>query len=253
MHNPFSLEGKTILVTGASSGIGKSIAIECSKMGAILVITGRNKERLKETFFSLSGEKHMQILADLSTSEGIIELVEQCPQLNGCVNNAGIAKLVPIQFIKRENVDEIFGANTFAPILLTSLLVKKKKIESDSSIVFTSAISGVYMSSFGESLYSASKGAIHGFVKGIALDLAHKRIRVNTVNPGLVPTSILDVASDFFSKEEVLERRIVQYPLKRFGKPEDIAYGVIYLLSDASSWITGSSLLIDGGLTLCGI
>jgi NAD(P)-dependent dehydrogenase (short-subunit alcohol dehydrogenase family) len=253
MFNPFSLTGKTILVTGASSGIGRAIAIECSKMGATLVITGRNKERLNETYLMLAKGEHLQVIADLSTDEGIAALVEYCPPLDGCVNNAGIAKLILVQFIKRDQVNEIFGANTIAPILLTSLLVKKKKIKPGASVVFISAASGVYMSSVGESLYSATKGALHGFVKGIALDLAPKGVRVNTVNPGLVPTNILDVASELFSAEEVLERRKVQYPLKRFGKPEDIAHGVIYLLSDASTWVTGSSLLIDGGLCLGGI
>jgi NAD(P)-dependent dehydrogenase (short-subunit alcohol dehydrogenase family) len=250
MYNPFSIEGKTILVTGASSGIGRSIAIECSKMGANLVITARNAQRLNDTFQSLEGKNHIQIISDLTNYENITSLVDQCPQLDGCVNNAGIAKLILVQFINSTNLDEIFSTNTIAPILLTSLLIKKKKIKPNSSIVFISAVSGVYISSIGESLYSASKGAIHGFVKGLALDLANKGIRVNTVNPGLVPTSILSVASDLFSEKEVLERRIVQYPLKRFGKPEDIAFGVIYLLSNASMWVTGSALLIDGGLTL---
>jgi NAD(P)-dependent dehydrogenase (short-subunit alcohol dehydrogenase family) len=253
MYNPFSLEGKTILVTGASSGIGKSIAIECSKMGATLVITGRNSERLNDTFLSLEGSSHIQIIMDLTSYDSITALVEQCPQLDGCVNNAGIAKLVLVQFIKKNIIDEIINTNTVAPILLTSLLVKKKNMKPNSSIVFTSAVSGVYISSVGESLYSASKGAIHGFVKGAALDLAPKGIRVNSVNPGLVPTNILGIASELFSEAEVLERRKVQYPLKRFGKPEDIAYGVIYLLSDASAWVTGTALLIDGGLTLGGI
>jgi len=253
MYNPFSLEGKTILVTGASSGIGKAIALECSKMGATMVITGRNPKRLNETFLSLNGSNHIQIIADLTNYENVTGLVEQCPQLDGCVNNAGIARLILVQFIKKESVDEVFDTNIVAPVLLTSLLIKKKKIKPNSSIVFISAVSGVYISSVGESLYSASKGAIHGFVKGIALDLAPKGIRVNSVNPGLVPTNILSVASELFSETEVLERRKAQYPLKRFGKPEDIAYGVIYLLADVSSWVTGSSLLIDGGLTLGGI
>ena len=250
MYNPFSLSGKKILVTGASSGIGRSIAIECSKMGASVVITARNKERLNDTFSQLEGNDHRQIIVDLSQKDEIKKLVEQCPELDGVVHSAGIAKLVLVQFVKESDIDEIFNINTFAPIVLTSLLVKKKKIKTGSSIVFISAASGVYMSSVGESLYSATKGALQGFTKGIALDLASKNIRVNTVNPGLVPTEILGVANELFSAEEVLERRKVQYPLKRFGKPEDIANGTIYLLSDASNWVTGSALLIDGGLTL---
>lgn len=253
MYNPFSLQEKTILVTGASSGIGRGIATEVSKMGASVVITGRDTARLDETFRLLEGTGHVQIKADLTCPEEIQALAAACPRLDGCVHSAGIAKLLLVQFIKRSDIDEIFNTNTYAPILLTALLIKGKKLKTGGSLVFISAVSGVYMSSIGESLYSASKGAIHGYVKGIALDLAPKKIRVNSITPGLVPTPILGVAENLFSAEEVLERRKKQYPLGVFGKPEDIAYGAIYLLSDASAWITGSALLIDGGLTLNGI
>lgn len=253
MYNPFFLEGKIVLVTGASSGIGRGIAIEISKMGASVIITGRNSAQLDATFRQLKGSGHKQIIADLTKQEDLQKLVEECPCLDGCVHCAGIAKLLLVQFVKRSDVEEIFNTNTYAPILLTGLLVKKKKIKAGGSLVFISAASGVYMSSVGESLYSASKGAIHGYVKGIALDLASKKIRVNSITPGLVPTNILSVAENLFSVEEVLERRKKQYPLGMFGTPEDIAYGVVYLLSDASKWVTGSALLIDGGLTLNGI
>lgn len=253
MYNPFSLQGKTILVTGASSGIGRGIAVEVSRMGASVIITGRNAECLNETFELLEGEGHVQVIADLTKLEDIQVLVSNCSSLDGCVHCAGVAKLLLVQFIKRSDIDEIFNTNTYAPILLTGLLIKRKKIKAGGSLVFISAVSGVYMSSIGESLYSASKGAIHGYVKGIALDLASKKIRVNSITPGLVPTNILGVAENLFSAEEILERRKKQYPLGTFGKPEDIAYGVIYLLSDASTWVTGSALLIDGGLTLNGI
>lgn len=250
MYNPFSLQGKTILITGASSGIGRGIAIEVSRMGASVIITGRDPVRLNETFQLLEGSGHVQLRADLTCLEELWALVANCPQLDGCVHSAGIAKLLLVQFTKRSDIDEVFNTNTYAPILLTSLLIKSKKIKNGGSLVFISAVSGVYMSSVGESLYSASKGAIHGYVKGIALDLASKKIRVNSITPGLVPTRILSVAENLFSAEEVLERRKSQYPLGVFGKPEDIAYGAVYLLSDASLWVTGSALLIDGGLTL---
>lgn len=249
-YNPFSLDSKTILVTGASSGIGRSIAVECSKMGAKVVITGRNESRLNETFLALDGDNHMQFIADLSSQEQIDQLVEKCPVLNGVVHSAGIAKLTLLPFFKKSDLDEIFAANTFAPMMLSSRLVKRKKIALNGSVVFISASSGVHMSSVGESMYSATKGAIHGFVKGMALDLAPKGIRVNSITPGLVPTEILSVASDIFSIEEVLQRRQSQYPLGKFGKPEDIAMGAIFLLSDASGWVTGSAMKIDGGLTL---
>jgi NAD(P)-dependent dehydrogenase (short-subunit alcohol dehydrogenase family) len=249
MNNPFSLEGKTILVTGASSGIGRGIAIECSKIGATVVITGRNRNRLNETFLSLQGNTHIQIIADLSNNDEIDSLVEQCPQLDGCVNNAGIPKLMTVKFIQSEALNEIISINAIAPILLTSSLVKKKKLNKGASVVFISSISGVLISTLGESSYSASKGAIHGFVKGAAIDLASQKIRVNSINPGLIQTNILDLAGEMFSEDQIKDK-LKQYPLKRIGQPEDVAYGVIYFLSDASSWVTGASLVIDGGFTV---
>jgi len=246
MYNPLSLHGKTILVTGASSGIGRSIAVECSKMGASVVVTGRSQGRLIETLALLEGH-HFAILADLSQDLDFI--VQECPPLDGLVNSAGIASLMPVKYYKRDRLDEIMEVNAIAPIMLTSLLVKNKKLNNEASVVFISSISGVYISTLGESSYSASKGAINGFVKGAAIDLAYKKIRVNSVNPGLIQTSLLDMASETFSTEQ-LQEKISQYPLKRIGQPEDVAYGVIYLLSDVSKWVTGTNIVIDGGFTL---
>lgn len=248
-YNPFSLDGKTILVTGASSGIGRGIAVECSKMGASVIITGRNVERLNETFLLLEGSNNKQIVGDLSDSNQLETLIQNLPDLDGCVNNAGIPKLGTVKFIQRESLNEIININTIAPILLTSTLVKRKILKKSSSVVFVSSISGVYISTLGESTYSTSKGAINGFVKGAAIDLASQKIRVNSVNPGLIQTSILDLAGEMFSKEQIKEK-LNQYPLKRIGQPEDVAFAVIYLLSDASSWVTGTNIVIDGGFTL---
>jgi NAD(P)-dependent dehydrogenase (short-subunit alcohol dehydrogenase family) len=249
MNNPFSLTDKIILITGASSGIGRGVAIECSKMGAKLVLTGRNSYRLNETFLMLEGDNHIQIAADLSISEERNLLIEQCPNLDGLVNCAGIAKLMTVPFYNKENLEEIINVNTTAPIMLTSMLLNKKKINKESSIVFISSISGVFISTIGESSYSASKGAINGFVKGAAIDLASKRIRVNSVNPGLIQTDILKLAEELFSDDQI-NNKLKQYPLKRIGQAKDVAYGVIYLLSDASSWVTGINLVIDGGFIL---
>jgi len=249
MYNPFSLEGKTILITGASSGIVRGIAVECSKMGARVVLTGRNEERLNETFLSLTGHNHIQIIADLSNTENLTSLVEQCPQLDGFVSNAGIPKLMIVKYIQKESLEEIININTIAPILLTSALIKKKKLIKGGSIVFISSISGVNISTLGESSYSASKGAIHGFVKGAAIDLASQKIRVNSINPGLIETNILKLAGELFSEEQIKDK-LKQYPLKRIGQPEDVAFAAIYLLSDAASWVTGASIVIDGGFTL---
>ena len=249
MYNPFSLKDKTLLVTGASSGIGRGIAVECAKMGAKLVITGRNAERLNETFIDLEGVDHIQIVADLSKNDELETLVSQCPKLDGLVNNAGIAKLMTVKFYKRDSLEEILELNTIVPIMLTSLLVKKGILVKGSSVVFISSISGVYISTLGESSYSASKGAINGFVKGAAIDLASKKIRVNSINPGLIQTNILELASELFSEEQIKEK-LAQYPLKRMGQPEDVARGVVYLLSNASSWVTGTNIVIDGGFIL---
>ena len=250
MYNPFSLEGKTILVTGASSGIGRGIAIECSKMGAKVVINGRNEQRLNETLEQLEGEGHIAIRADLSKQEDIDALVAQCPELNGVVNSAGIPKICAVKHISRDLLEEIVNTNEIAPILLTSGLLKKKKIQKGSSIVFIASMSGVFIANTGEAPYDATKGALAGFTKSAALELAAQGTRVNTICPGLVPTSILGLSNEMFSEEQLKETMYGRYPLKRVGKPEDIANGAIYLLSDASSWVTGINLLIDGGYCL---
>lgn len=247
-YNPFSLVGKTILVTGASSGIGRAIAIECSRMGASVVITARNEERLSETLSMLESGNHSAIIADLGSSEGRQKLVEELPKIDGVVNNAGINIIELVPFIKEETLDKTFNINTIAPILLTQQMVKKKIIKNGGSIVFTSSIAGMGICSPGNSLYSASKGALSAFMKNAALDLAAKKIRCNAVLPGMIEGPLKDMKSQVSEKqwEEYLKR----YPLKRFGQPEDVAYAVVYLLSDAASWVTGTELVVDGGRKL---
>ena len=249
-YNPFSLEKKTILVTGASSGIGRGIAVECSKMGGRVVGSGRNKERLNETLLLLEGTGHLAIQADLSKQDEIDSLVENCPVINGCVHSAGIPKICGVKYINRVLLEEIVNINEIAPILLTSSLLKKKKLSKEASIVFIASMSGVYIANIGEAPYSTTKGALSGFVKGAALELAAQGTRVNTICPGLVPTSILGLSNEMFSEEQLKETMYGRYPLKRVGTPEDIANGAIYLLSDASSWVTGINLLVDGGYCL---
>ena len=248
MYNPYSLAGKTILVTGASSGIGKVVAQECAKMGASLVISGRNPERLHETFVSLEGGGHIEIVADLLQYEDIESLTGQCPLLDGFSNNAGITKILLLKNLQRKYLEEIMNTNAIAPILLTQLLTKKKKWKKPSSIVFTSAISGNYCVHYGESMFAASKGAVCGFAKGAALDLAAQNIRANCVTPGVIKTDSL-MNSGVLTQEELKEKENY-FPLKRFGDPKDVALAVIYLLSDASSWVTGDNLILDGGYTL---
>lgn len=249
-YNPFSLEGKKILITGASSGIGKAIAIECSKMGASVIITGRNLQRLEQTLSLMDkeGSDHQMIISDLSLESSVTELVSTINvNLDGIVHCAGFTIPKPFKFYDKEDLDSMMSVNFNAPFWLTQALLKKKKISKGASIVFISSISGVWVSYMAGSLYSATKGAINGVAKGLALELASKNIRVNCVNPGMINTAILD--SGVISDEQ-LKEDAQKYPLKRYGKPEEVAYGVIYLLSDASSWTTGSNLLIDGGYTL---
>ena len=247
MYNPFSLEDKTVLVTGASSGIGRATAIECSKLGATVVATGRNEARLQETISLMAGGAHQIIVADLATDEGVQYLVDSCPKLDGLVNNAGYTHTMLTNFINREALSQQLEVNTIAPILLFQHLLKAKKIGKGASVVFTSSISGLCCAVLGNVLYSTSKSAINGFVKNAALDLASRNIRINAVAPGMVDTHILDSGT---ISEEQLEVERQRYPMKRFGKPEEVAYAIIYLLSDASSFTTGTTIVLDGGFTL---
>ena len=226
-YNPFSLEGKNILVTGASSGIGRTTAIECSKLGAHVVITGRNAERLQETFDLLEGNGHLQIIADLTNAESLEQLVAQMPQIDGLVNNAGIAQTKLISFLKPTEI-------------------KNKRINKGGSIVFTSSVAAM-ASDIGNAVYGMSKSAIQAFSRYCAVEFAGKQIRVNSVHPGAVETSML---RDGILSDEDRQKDMQRYLLGRYGKPEDVAWAIIYLLSDASSWVTGSQLVIDGGLLL---
>ena len=247
MYNPFSLEGKTVLVTGASSGIGRAVAIECSRMGARVYITARNEARLKETLELLEGDGHEMIIADLSDLSQLDYIVEHVGHLDGLVNNAGYAVVMPTSFITKEKLQDILTINTIAPILLTQKLLKKKKVTRGASVVFRASISGPVVSGIGHAMYSTSKAAIGGFVKNAALDLASKNIRVNAVSPGMIETNMMNNNSITLEQDELDKK---EYPLGRYGRPEEVAYAMIYLLSDASSFTTGTNLILDGGVTL---
>ena len=246
-NNPFSLDGKTILVTGASSGIGQETAIQCSKMGAKLIITARNEERLNQTLSLLEGEGHQMVIAELTNPADVEALVSSVDNVNGVVLCAGKGITSPFSFSTKEKYDDIFNINFFAPVELFRLLVKKKKVQKEASVVFVSSIGGIGSFSLGNGIYGASKAAINSTMKFCARELAAKKIRVNTVNPGMVNTKLIQGGA---ISEEQHKLDMEKYPLKRYGEPEDIAYGIIYLLSDASSWVTGHALVIDGGITI---
>lgn len=248
-YNPFSLQGKTILITGASSGIGRTTAVECSKLGANVVITGRDADRLDETFSALHGDanSHIKIVADLTNENELEQLVDSLPILDGCVNNAGVVGLVPTSFLTMDKISKMQQINLNVPMLLTKMLVKKKKLKNPSSVVFTSSVAGVFRVSMGNAIYATTKCGIDAFMRTAALELAAKGIRCNSVNPAMVETRILNRGQLTPEQYELDKQR---YPLKRYGKPEDVAWAIIYLLSDASSWVTGTALKLDGGMTL---
>ena len=247
-YNPFSLKDKTILVTGASSGIGQATAIECSRLGAKVIITARNPERLQDTFLQLEGEGHQQIIADLSKEDDIHSLVEQLPKLDGVVNNAGVGGTSLVQFYKKEEIESMFNTNTIAAVLITKLLVKKKKMNNPSSIVFTSSAEGVFGNTPANGVYGMTKAALNSFMKTAALELGRKGIRCNTVNPSMVQTRMAIPSGAISAEQLEIDRK--KYPLGRYGEPRDIAFAIIYLLSDAASWVTGTALKIDGGRNL---
>lgn len=245
--NPFSLQGKNILVTGASSGIGRTVAIECAEADACCFITARNRERLQSTISMMKGEGHSIMTLDLTDSRSIDSHVDTIPKLDGIVCCAGIVETQLFKFTDEQSLQNQFSTNTFSVIRLIRALVQKKKLNRKASIVIISSISGVKCAYIGGSIYGATKGALEGFSKALALELSGQQIRVNTVTPGMIETHLLD-NSDIDDIQMAEDKK--KYPLKRYGKPEDVAYAVHYLLSDASEWMTGTSLLIDGGYTL---
>lgn len=245
--NPFSLQNRTILVTGASSGIGRTTAIECSMMGAHVIITGRNQVRIDEVKHELNGTGHLGVIADLTQEDQLMNLVDQLPIVDGVVLCAGQGTVVPFKMADRKKINPIFEINYFAPVELLRLLIKKKKLANESSVVFVSSIGGVDSITIGNSIYGASKAAFNSAMRFCALELAPKKIRVNSVCPGMVNTSLIKGGA---VSDEQHQADMLKYPLKRYGEPEDIAHGIVYLLSAASSWVTGHSLVIDGGYTV---
>jgi len=245
-YNPFSLCGKSVLITGASSGIGRATAVECSKLGAKCIITGRDVNRLQETFGLLAGEGHQQVISDISLQDGIDNLISNIESVDGVVSNAGVNKKKVLAFYKQEDVDFVYQTNVFAPMLLIKALLKKKKINRGGSIVFTSSVAA-FSSEFGNGIYGSSKSALTSYMHYCARELSEKQIRANAVHPGMVETKLIH--SGVISDEE-MQKDISRYPLKRYGFPEEIAHAIVYYLSDASSWTTGSSLIVDGGISL---
>lgn len=246
MNNPFSLEGKTLLVTGSSSNIGRKIAVRCSEMGGKIIVVARDEERMKATVAELDGEGHKYYAVDLSDAESIANLIEEVPILDGVVLCAARFDSTPVKNIKRELVQDMFNTNTFANFDIIQKLLKKKKINKGGSIVFISSVASMrpYKAN---SLYSATKGAINSFSKVLATELGSQKIRVNCLHPGIVrrEEGIREGALTAEQQRQEMER----FPLG-MGETDDIAYAAVYLLSDVAKWVTGIDLIVDGGQSL---
>ena len=247
MQTPFSLQGKTVLVTGASSGIGRQTAIECSRMGASVVLTARDGERLRETLFLMEGDGRSILCADLLEQEQVENLIASVPILDGVVLCSGKGLTLPMQFATRDKFDDIFGTNFFAPFELVRLLYKKKKIQKQGSVVAIASLGGTQIFSGSNGVYGASKAALNSAMMFCAKEFASRKIRVNCICPGMVDTPLIHRGT---VSEEQLKENEKLYPLGRYGRPEDIAYAVVYLLSDAAVWVTGTQMVVDGGISI---
>ena len=244
MSETFSLNGKTILVTGATSGIGKKCAIDLSASGAKLVVTGRDEARLNETMTLLHGDGNSFFVADLLEFDKFASIAESLPLLDGVVHSAGITGHLPAKFIGVNDISEIMQVNYMAPVLLTAALLRKKKIANKASIVFLSSITTKYPY-YGGALYGSSKAAIEAYSRVLAIELAAKGIRSNCISPSFVRTPMVEDSGKTISND-VLEKFEKMMPLG-FGEPTDVSNAILSLLSDASKWVTGSNMVLGGG------
>jgi NAD(P)-dependent dehydrogenase (short-subunit alcohol dehydrogenase family) len=247
---PFHLHNKTILVTGASSGIGRQIAMSISNMGGCLVITGRNEDRLLDTFKNLKSAGHQYFVADLTNENDLQEMVKKIPMLDGIVHCAGIVKPYPIKFLSKEKIKETFSVNYEAQVELMAQITRQKKLNKQASIVFISSVSSAHPHK-GGALYAGSKAALESFSKVIALEFYTSGIRSNCIAAAMVKTPMYDYSEKNASKE-TMDEHIKKYPLG-LGEPDDVANAAVFLLADASKWITGSTITLDGGFLLGGI
>lgn len=244
IHCQRNFSDKRFLIIGATSGIGKGIVGYLATTRAHLILTGRNLDALSALAESMELTDFETIACDITNEKDIDSLVAQITSVDGVVYCSGVNKRLPLKMIKANAINEIFLVNVFGFILLISKLFKGDKLKRDASVVAISSIASHY-ASLGNILYMSTKGALESAIKGIALELAKYNIRINAVRPGMIYTQLSSSLTD-----EMIKNDLTKYPLQRYGVPEDVAYAVAYLLSEESSWVTGSFITLDGGLTL---
>lgn len=253
MYNPFSLENKVIIVTGASSGIGAQCAIDCSRMGAKVVLVARNKERLKQTLEQCEEpSRHMIMPLDLSSSEGLKEAVKdvvaKVGKINGVVNCAGMSSVTPLKLVTDELLDQFFRTNVYSAINLSKEVTRVGNYDKEvgCSIILFASIMGLCGEKC-KTMYSATKGALIAAARSMACELAKNKVRVNVVSPGAIETPINAKLPHMADPE--LRKELEDKHLLGLGECSDIANACIYLLSDAAKWVTGQNIVVDGGYT----
>lgn len=247
MKNPFNVDGKSILITGAASGIGRATARLCAEMGAHVVLVDLNGEGLEHAQAEMTNNNAEAYALNLTDFDKLREMVSNLPKLDGVVSNAGVFYSMMAKLSEKKDMERIFEINTFSHINLIQQLIEQKKLNKEASVVITSSMSGVFCGAVGGSLYGATKSALAGYAKALALELAPRGIRVNTIHPGMVNTPLIHSTS---LSQDVFDEDKQNYPLGRYGEPEEVAYSIVFLLSDATKWITGTQLLVDGGFSV---
>jgi NAD(P)-dependent dehydrogenase (short-subunit alcohol dehydrogenase family) len=248
--NPMDLTGKRILVTGASSGIGKETAQIISKLGGKVILLARDESRLREVFEGLIGNGHAFYTFNLTATDDIPAMMKAVAKdqgfLTGVFHSAGLGSIMPVSMLKKQYIDAVFDVSVASTLMIAKGFCRKGVLDPNTrcSLVFMSSITSL-CGVQGLSLYSASKAAVDGAMRSLARELVHRNIRVNTIASGAVKTGMHDEAVKNLAEEEIQDYE--QRHLLGFGNPEDVAYAAAFLLSDAAAWITGTTMIVDGG------
>lgn len=250
MINPLDLTGKTILVTGASSGIGRETSILLSELGAKIILVARRDDELQKTKELLKGDDHLVEAFDLTNFDAVSGWLKNISQktgaLHGLVHSAGVQKIQPLRFTTMYDINQIFSINIVAAIALAKAFRQRNVFKADSSLVFLSSVAGIVGDS-GLSVYAASKGALISLAKSLAVEFAKYKIRVNCIAPAIIRTEMVKKWETSLTEEQVCTN--IANSSLGIGTPRDVANAVAFLLADTGRWITGTTLVVDGGYT----